>query len=318
MTTQAECLRTTGFNLTTAVFLAEACAAAYNKVEAQKFASSAGLANFNAFDASNVQGFWCADDKATVLAFRGTSNIGQWIRDVRVLPAAVAWGWAHLGFVQGIEEIEARLQLFDALAKTRPYVWIVGHSLGGALAVIAAARAKSRGIYTPELYTFGQPAVSFAGFADRFDRELPKRLWRLINQVDIVPRVPPFYQHCGGPKHIVRPGVLESLPGLEAAAGGQDGFAAPRKYTQEETLSAIILAPRQSPGTESVSSGEIIDENDPRPLDMLEFGRLQMALGAGDPPGLEGLPLEGALPYFADHQISEYIRLLKELRDRQS
>jgi hypothetical protein len=62
----------------------------------------------------------------------------------------------------------------------------------------------------------------------------------------------------------------------------------------------------------------IVQENDPPQLSAIEFGRLQVALGAAEPPGLEGAPLEGAIPYFADHQISEYIRLLQELRDRPS
>lgn len=315
MTASAGCLQTNDFNLNTAVFLAEACAAAYNSAKAKNFASGTGLTNFTGFDSFNVQGFWCADERTALLAFRGTSNIGQWIKDVRVLPAPYDWGWVHLGFVRGIEAIEAQLEAFDSLAKTREFIWITGHSLGGALAVIAAARAKIRKLYAARLYTYGQPAVSFADFAERFDQELPGRLWRLINQVDIVPRVPPFYQHCGTPKHITSPGVLEAIAGLEASSA--ESFPAPRHYTREETLDHIIRSPAQT-GLESAQLNKIVQENDPPRLNAIDFGRLQVALGAAEPPGLEGAPLEGAIPYFADHQISEYIRLLQELRDRPS
>ena len=49
-------------------------------------------------------------------------------------------------------------------------------------------------------------------FAERFSVEMPGRLWRFINQSDIVARVPPgpLYRHVGAIKRIVSPGVLSS------------------------------------------------------------------------------------------------------------
>ncbi|XXX75792.1 lipase family protein [Sorangium sp. So ce134] len=76
-------------------------------------------------------------------------------------------------------------------------LYITGHSLGGALAVIAAAlihvdpaldalRKRLRGIYT-----YGQPMVGFRDFTSRFDEEFGKKLFRHVYGKDIVPCLPP-------------------------------------------------------------------------------------------------------------------------------
>lgn len=313
MAVDADCLMREGPNIETAAFLAEASAAAYPEGDAPSFVANRGLSDYTPIDSANVQGYYCSTQKAALLVFRGTSNIGQWIRDARVLPAPFRdWGWAHLGFVRGIEAVEASLQGFDEVARSKPYVWVAGHSLGGALAVLAAARLKSLAVCTPSILTYGQPAVGFADFSEKFNRELSERLWHIVNQNDVVPRVPPFpYRHCERGKHIVRPGVLEAPEGLEAAT--PRGLPQARDYRQAETLSQIIGV--ESRGLEAVPASPSLDTQAPSQLDPFEFGRLQLALGAGEPAGLEGMSLEGALPFFADHAISEYVRLLKDIRD---
>jgi hypothetical protein len=312
MTGDAQILERDGFDLDTAVLLAEASAAAYSEVGAKNFASRLRFAQVTPFDSANVQGYWCGSDNVALLVFRGTNNIGQWIRDLRVLPAPQEWGWVHLGFASAIAAVENDLRGFDAVAALPcKHVWVSGHSLGGALAVLAAARLKIKKICAPLLHTYGQPAVGLADFAQRFDAELPNRLWHVINQRDVVPRVPPLYRHCGVSKHIVRPGALEDLEGLQSTTPPPVA----RNYTQEETLRDIILDGARQTGLEAPQPGPQLNESQPAPLNELEFGRLQVALGAGEPPGMEGVTLEGAIPFLDDHRISEYIRLLKDIRD---
>lgn len=76
-------------------------------------------------------------------------------------------------------------------------LYITGHSLGGALAVVAAAllhadpsldgiRRKLRGVYT-----YGQPMVGYSDFATRFDEEFGRKLFRHVYGMDVVPRLPP-------------------------------------------------------------------------------------------------------------------------------
>ncbi|WP_437585904.1 lipase family protein [Sorangium sp. So ce1000] len=75
-------------------------------------------------------------------------------------------------------------------------LYITGHSLGGALAVIMAAlllgdpqladfREKLRGVYT-----YGQPMVGYQDFKDRFERDLGKLLFRHVYRNDSIPRLP--------------------------------------------------------------------------------------------------------------------------------
>jgi Lipase (class 3) len=315
MTGDAQLLERNGFDLDTAVVLADASAAAYSEAGANDFASRMGFARVTPFDSENIQGYWCESSNVALLVFRGTNNIGQWLRDLRVLPAAHEWGWVHLGFARGISAVENDLRGFDEVAASPgKHVWVSGHSLGGALAVLAAARLKIKKICAPLLHTYGQPAVGLPDFAQRFDAELPNRLWHVINQSDVVPRVPPLFRHCGVSKHIVRPGTLEALEGL--APTTQHGRAlVARDYAQEETLRDIILGGARQAGLEAPQPGPELNESEPVPLNEFELGRLQVALGAGEPPGMEGVTLEGAIPFLNDHRISEYIRLLKDIRD---
>lgn len=313
MTGSSKILSCTDFNLDLAVFLAEASAAAYTELDATAFTRVHGFQESGLLDRGNVQGFWGVTPEAALLVFRGTSNVGQWIRDLRVLPAPYAWGWVHLGFLKGLEAVETDLLAFDQIAKASARVWVAGHSLGGALAVLTAARLKIRGVCSPLLFTYGQPAVGGADFASRFDQELPDHLWRLINQQDVVPRVPPLYSHCGKPKRITRPGGLGSVPGLEHVQVRNIRLPPAADHRRIETLREII-GDQAGTGLE-VRGVRKLEDDAPAQLDSFELGCLQVALGAGEAPGLEGLTLESASPYLADHQLKHYIRLLTEIRD---
>jgi hypothetical protein len=76
-------------------------------------------------------------------------------------------------------------------------LYITGHSLGGALAVLttvailqdpdlAPVRKVLRGVYT-----YGQPMVGDATFAKRFEHDVGDMLFRHVYERDIVPMLPP-------------------------------------------------------------------------------------------------------------------------------
>jgi hypothetical protein len=81
-------------------------------------------------------------------------------------------------------------------------VWITGHSLGGALALLAAWRFKRKFIPVHQVYTFGAPMVGNQETSDAIDRELPDRIFRFVNTEDPVPKLPTLsllansYCHC--------------------------------------------------------------------------------------------------------------------------
>jgi hypothetical protein len=108
-------------------------------------------------------------------------------------------GKVHKGFYEalravwgipigGKEILPARL-----LNRGERSVWIAGHSLGGALAELCAAQASFVShVPVQGAYTFGQPRCGDETFARAVHAALGGRIFRFINDRDIVPRVP-FY-----------------------------------------------------------------------------------------------------------------------------
>lgn len=74
----------------------------------------------------------------------------------------------------------------DGLLEVRDLpLYICGHSLGGALAVVATWALESR--YNAACYTYGAPRVGNSEFAERFKTPI----YRVVNGADPVPFIPP-------------------------------------------------------------------------------------------------------------------------------
>jgi hypothetical protein len=161
-----------------------------------------------------------ADDRFAALVFRGTE-----IGDAKVIDvlsdfyshtepffAADGAGAVHVGFQQAylpVHDLLMDVLRFDV--PDVPALYVCGHSLGGALAVLAAAtlllsrdpaldpvRGKFRG-----LYTYGQPMVGDDLFAKRCQDAFGDRTFRHVYQHDLIPRLPPWwtsgrFAHFGG------------------------------------------------------------------------------------------------------------------------
>lgn len=301
-----------GLDLDLAVLLAEASLAAYSDTTAKTWATKLGFSDFGKFNRENVQGFWCSEGDVAVLSFRGTQNISHWLRNVRVAPWKHPWGMVHRGFSDGVNDISQDLAEFDKIAKNVKYVWVTGHSLGGALAVLATARLKMNGIRA-SLYTYGQPKMCFSGFAERFAIELSGRYVRFVNQDDVVPRVPPFYGHFGRLKRIVRPGLLESIQ--FESMDTVDPVVAAQAEALERIVGRATLESSIAVTESGIAAPLMVDAELPA-LTNQEFLEFQIALGEGQPETeLEELQLERFFPSIKDHAISEYIRLLAEIRN---
>jgi hypothetical protein len=71
-------------------------------------------------------------------------------------------------------------------------LWITGHSLGGALAMLTAAfLANVQNHPLAGVYTFGQPRVGDPVFQRRYDETLGDITFRCVNNCDPVPHLPP-------------------------------------------------------------------------------------------------------------------------------
>ena len=128
------------------------------------------------------------------LVFRGTTGPVDWRRNSNTLPTD--WprgGRVHAGFASALDAVWAELE--TALEAVPAPLLYTGHSLGGALAVLAAGRRPPLAVYT-----FGAPRIGDARFSESL---AGIAAYRVVNRRDVVARTPP------------------SLPGLRFRQAGE-------------------------------------------------------------------------------------------------
>ena len=143
------------------------------------------------FDSNGTQAIIVANSDFAVLAFRGTeaSSIRDIKADARAITVACpSGGRVHSGFNDAYNEvgldIQQRLDKDDL--KDLP-LFITGHSLGGALATIAAKKVTHSGAGIAACYTFGSPRVGDEHWLANFKTPI----YRLVNAADFVTMLPP-------------------------------------------------------------------------------------------------------------------------------
>jgi len=135
----------------------------------------------------------------TFVVFPGSASRADWATNLRA--GKVPWqpaGRVHAGFREAAESI--REELSEHLAG-RTYVTFVGHSLGGALATLAADALDSRmPAKIGAVYTFGAPRCGNGPFARSYNARLHDQTFRLVAVRDPIPRIPWLlgtYRHVG-------------------------------------------------------------------------------------------------------------------------
>ena len=131
-----------------------------------------------------------------ILAFRGTQGGGSILQNLKVIRRRTPEGHLHAGFADGYADIHShvvsRLRRFSAKR-----VWLTGHSLGGALAVVGAHRLEEAGFGVAGVVTFGQPMVTMPDLARVLARRFRGRYVAFVNGSDPVPRAVLPYVHFG-------------------------------------------------------------------------------------------------------------------------
>jgi hypothetical protein len=105
----------------------------------------------------------------------------------------------HAGFESALRVVWPALQVALAGASPGGRLLFTGHSLGAAIAVLAARRASAVAA-VDGVYTFGMPRCGGRAFAEAYEAALGARTYRFVNGHDIVPTVPPSgfgYRHVG-------------------------------------------------------------------------------------------------------------------------
>ena len=144
-------------------------------------------------------GFVATQGNDVFVVIRGTQTPLEWLDDFAAQPVAFApggqaWGSTTRGFARLYNylgpQIGQSLAAYQAGGGSLGSVYVTGHSLGAALAHLAAAGIAAQFEVTPISYTFSGPRAGDPVFADAFAAAaLPT--WRVFNTEDIVPTVPP-------------------------------------------------------------------------------------------------------------------------------
>jgi hypothetical protein len=143
-----------------------------------------------------------------IVAFTGSHTTKDFIQDAKFemrrlgYSTAMNPAYVHAGFLEDAA-IDARVTLeVRNLLAVHPdgQVFVTGHSLGGAIALLCAVELRRSGIQVAGVYTFGQPRVGNSAWAAMYEQALGDRTFRVVNENDIVPRTPGVlmgYRHCG-------------------------------------------------------------------------------------------------------------------------
>jgi triacylglycerol lipase len=138
---------------------------------------------------------------AVILAFAGTDP-GIWQNlatdiDIRPDPGTDT----HQGFQLAVQA--AQTQIGQAVLRSQQSqkpLFITGHSLGAALAALAAQIAAAAGTPPRAVYVFGMPRTGGLRFQASYDASLGALTYRLVYGIDLVARVPPSslgFRHVG-------------------------------------------------------------------------------------------------------------------------
>ncbi|KJJ84011.1 Lipase family protein [Candidatus Omnitrophus magneticus] len=127
-------------------------------------------------------------DKIAILAFRGTEKekkdiITDFNIEFEILDKDQA---VHKGFFTAFNDVKKDIiDILEKLTHDNYSIFITGHSLGGALAVIATHELDRYNLSA--CYTFGSPRVGNEQFGDAI-KKTP--IYRIVNKYDIVPCLP--------------------------------------------------------------------------------------------------------------------------------
>lgn len=156
------------------------------------------------------EGLIVSDGETAVASFAGTSTVDDWINSFTFGLFSGYGGRVHKGFANSLDSIwdQFLAGIFDTNTGQQP-IWFTGHSLGGALATLAAWRAHSEGFDVAGCMTFGAPPI----FNDSAATQYQPSLTRFENEGDMVtglrwPRFEETFVHAGERVHLLRSGAV--------------------------------------------------------------------------------------------------------------
>lgn len=138
---------------------------------------------------NEVEFFIESIDDAIIIAIRGTeTNATDVVRDLRLYP----WydkrvGWAHAGFLKGARVIEDEITEEILGHGANKAIYVSGHSLGGAIALLLGKILHYERFNVQEIVTFGAPRAVFGPSLGRFKH---LKVTQFRNGSDLVTTLP--------------------------------------------------------------------------------------------------------------------------------
>ncbi len=181
---------------------------------------------------SGGQAYVVTEMDKIIVAFRDTGSDKRWERMLNMLTDAratlkklsflddpkLSQISAHEGFVS--EYMLFREKVIEYVSKhPDKEIYVVGHSLGGALTTLASFDIASTLDREVNAITFGAPRVGMEEFRNAFD-SLPIKMYRFVVANDPIPRVPGMlipYEHVGELIQIDQSGDLYGLNDVNTA-----------------------------------------------------------------------------------------------------
>ncbi|MEU0685393.1 lipase family protein [Streptomyces uncialis] len=254
----------TGYSPRQAYWLARAAQAAYaDEDTAREELAGWGFDRFRhfrtphaaPFPLEDTQAYVAGSDRMVIVAFRGTEPavLKDWLSDGNTppVPGPAGKGLVHLGFHLALASVhpEVRDTVVEFGGAGRS-VWLTGHSLGGALAMLSGARLRFEdpNLSPHGVFTYGQPRTCDRLLATAYNDALKNRTHRFVNNNDIVPQVPPApvfshverlrYFDADGRLHDRMPfaaGVADRVTGMTA-----DAFAPASDGIRDHLMAAYL------------------------------------------------------------------------------
>lgn len=197
------------FDLLNARICAAASACAYTGVLTGRYFAGASGRMVSA-PQTDTQVLIAEFTDCAIIAFRGSSSIRDFITDAEFTRTQFSYRTGedmaeiHTGFLRAFDSIIPPMSdvIKQLVLSDRP-IFVTGHSLGGALAVLCALELNRRKFNVAQVITFGQPRVGNKAFAALYSAALGDRTFRVVHEEDIVARVPHLpqftdpYRHAG-------------------------------------------------------------------------------------------------------------------------